>query len=161
MPTPRRSSAAPRPAAQTPKSSRSERSTRPRSEADGPSLRPTETSGVFRNGAGLLVDSNGVLLSWMRATESEEATAIRIMGAPVTSPAQLLKLVALDPLMPLSVRLNAAKDAAPYYDAKMPLKVESTTTGAGDLLDVTKMLAMPRKEREMLLVLLKKAGAEL
>lgn len=125
-----------------------------------PHLRPTTTPGVFLNPAGLMVDERGVLLSWARATETEAATAERILGHPITTPAQVLKRYALDPTMPLSVRLDAAKAAAPYYDMRMPLRVEGDMRNTSNL-DPAKLAAMPRTDRETLLTLLRKCGAEL
>lgn len=124
-------------------------------------LRPTAEPGIFTNSAGLLVDKNGILLSWARAAETQDAAAERILGHKLETPAHLLKWVALDPLMPLATRIDAAKSAAPYYDMRMPLRVEGdlNNRNAGGL-DMTKLSAMPRKDREALLKLLKQAGAE-
>lgn len=106
-----------------------------------------------------MVDERGVLLSWARAAETETTTAERILGHPISTPAHVLKRYALDPTMPLSVRLDAAKAAAPYYDMKMPLRVEGDMRNTSSL-DPAKLAAMSRTDREALLLLLRKCGAE-
>lgn len=89
-------------------------------------LRRTEVPGVFRNQDGLQVDERGVLLSLRQVQQAEATLDEEIIGEPVTSPAQLLKRVALDPTLPMYMRLAAATSAAPYFDRKMPTALEGS-----------------------------------
>lgn len=124
-----------------------------------PHLQPTDDPGVFRNADGRLVDEKGVLLSFSNAREAEVKYAEKLIGGPVDSPAKLMKRVALDPLLPLGMRLEAAKGAAPYYDKKMPISIEQKTE---DLtIDVKAIAAMPREKRIALLAQLKELGVNL
>ena len=80
---------------------------------------PTDIPGVFRNKAGVLVDEDGVAISFktlrhkdnIRFQEAQE-------GSVLAQPADLLRAIALDPRMPLHVRIDAANKAAPYFTAK-------------------------------------------
>lgn len=124
-------------------------------------LRPTDDPDVFVNAAGSYVDRRGVLLGLQAAVESEIEAAERILGKPVETPAEFLKRIALDPILPFGMRMDAAKAAAPYYDMRMPLRVEGDIKQSSTGLDPAKLSAMPREDREALLKLLKKAGAVL
>lgn len=123
-------------------------------------LRGTDVPGVFRNNAGVLVNVKGIALSFadVKAADAERWT--EVLGSVPKTPAELLKGVALDPRLSLDTRINAARQAAPYYDMRMPLRVDGSfkTPGA---IDMVKLAAMPKKDREALLLLLKAAGAEL
>lgn len=124
-------------------------------------MRPTATEGVYLNASGCMVDERGILLTWARSAETEQAQAERILGQPIQTPVDVLKRVALDPAMPLALRLDAAAKAAPYTDMRMPLRVNTAdvTPGASGI-DVAKLSALPRKEREALLELLRKVGVQ-
>jgi hypothetical protein len=122
----------------------------------------TDIPGVFRNArTGHLCNESGVRLSFATLKKMDEERWVESIGKPVETPAELLKAVALDPRMHLDVRLSAAKQAAPYYDAKMPLKVEASGGGLVGTLDLAKLAAIPAEERKALLELLRKVGVEL
>lgn len=124
-----------------------------------PHLTPTSEEGVYRNADGRLVDVMGVLLSFSGARDAEIKYAEQLIGGPVDSPAKLMKRVALDPLLPLPMRLDAAKGAAPYYDKKMPISIEQKTE---DLtIDLKAVAALPRGKRLELLETLKTLGVNL
>jgi hypothetical protein len=124
-----------------------------------PHLQLTDDPDVFRNEGGRLVDKNGVLLGFANATAAETAYAEKLIGGPVDSPAKLMKRVALDPLLPLAMRLDAAKGAAPYYDKKMPISIEQKNE---DLtIDLKAVAALPRPRRLALLEELKNLGVNL
>lgn len=125
-------------------------------------MRPTPVEGTYISGAGggSPVDERGLLLSWVRSQQSEHETAQRILGGPITTPVDVLKRVALDPALPLALRVEAAAKAAPYTDMRMPLRVNTAdVTGPGAGIDLARLSALPRKEREALLELLRKVGA--
>lgn len=83
----------------------------------------------------------------------------RIADAAGCTPLQYLLSVMLDQESPQGVRLDAAKAAAPYMHRKMPIAVELPNAAPG--LDVAKLLALPRADREALLSLLQRAGVQL
>ena len=122
-------------------------------------LSPTDDPKVFRNAAGLLVDSKGVFIGYAKSRENEEEAAERIIGGPVDSPAKLLKRVALDPTLPMAMRLDAAKAAAPYYDKKTPVSVE--TKNEDFTVDVAAVMKLPRDKRLALLKTLKELGVDI
>lgn len=128
-----------------------------------PHLRPTGDPDVFMNAAGSLVDRHGVLLSLAATTtataQAEEELAAQLLGGPVDSPAKLLKLVALDATKPLAMRIDAAKAAAPYFDKKTPIAVEST--GQDFTLDAVAIARLPRAQRRELLSTLRAMGVDL
>lgn len=82
-------------------------------------LKPTDIPGVYRNKVGTLTGEDGVALSFktLRAKD-DERFAEALKGGEVAEPADLLKAVALDPRMPLHVRLDAANKAAPFFTPK-------------------------------------------
>ena len=122
-------------------------------------LAPTDDPDVFRNAAGLLVDKNGVFIGYAKSKENEDEIAERIIGGPVDSPAKLLKRVALDPTMPMALRLDAAKAAAPYFDKKTPVSVE--TKNEDFTVDVNAVMKLPRPERLALLKSLRTLGVDI
>lgn len=126
-------------------------------------LRPTATPGVYRNEVGLLVDGDGVLMDYKDVKARDEARFERIIDGPVDTPAKLLKAVSLDPQLPLPVRMDAAKAAAPYFDRKMPIGIDGGAQGKPiamlvshnmksatmeELLMYQKLLAMARPDEE-------------
>lgn len=121
----------------------------------------TDIPGVYRNArTGQMCNEQGVALSFAQLREADDERWTEALGKRVESPAELLKAVALDPRMHLDTRLAAAKQAAPYYDAKMPLKVEATGVGTVGTLDLAKLASIPAADRKTLLDLLKKIGVE-
>lgn len=83
----------------------------------------------------------------------------RIADAAGCTPLQYLLSVMLDREQAQLTRLDAAKAAAPYMHRKMPISVEMPNAAPG--LDVAKLLALPRADRESLLTLLQRAGVQL
>jgi len=122
-------------------------------------LSPTSTPGVFINKNGNLTDHNGVLLDINRARSAEAKLSQLILGEAADSPAKLLKMIALDASLPLLVRLDAAKHAAPYFDKKTPIAVENTNTDKK--LDLEAIASMPAEARRTLLAQLKELGVDL
>src|SRR5688500_180893 len=111
-----------KPAAKTPAKSAREGSSRPAEAKNpsGPALAPTEVPGVFRNSAGNLVDEFGFILGLRKAKQAEQDDLSQVLGHEVRTPAEFLKALSLDPRVPVQMRMEAAKAAAPYTDRKMP-----------------------------------------
>lgn len=83
----------------------------------------------------------------------------RIADAAGCTPLQWLLSVMLDPAHPFDNRVDCAKTAAPYMHRKMPIAVELPNQASQ--VDVSKLLALPRDEREKLLATLTKLGVNL
>jgi hypothetical protein len=82
-------------------------------------LKATDIPNVYRNKAGVLVDEDGVALSFSQLKKHDSARFEECLsGQQASQPADILKAVSLDPRMPLHVRLDAANKAAPYFTAK-------------------------------------------
>lgn len=134
-------------------------------KTSAPRLRTTELPGVYLNADGAQVDERGVLLSLSQVRSIEADLDAEVLGEPVTSPALLLKRVALDARLPLTMRLSAAKDAAPYFDRKMPLALEGGSNERPLRVeqDQSRLLrglaALSPDERKAALALLEKLGA--
>ena len=125
-------------------------------------LVPTDIPNVYRNlRTQALCDSRGVALSFLEVKAADEERFIEVVGEVPESPAALLKAVALDPRHPLDVRLSAARQAAPYYDMRMPMRVEGELKHTGVVFDPAKLAAMKKTDRELLLKMLKQLGVEL
>lgn len=107
----------------------------------------------------MLVDEKGVWVGYAKAKETEEEAELRILGEKADTPAKVMKRIALDPTLPLVVRLDAAKSAAPYYDKKTPVAVETKTEDFS--IDLAKVAALPRAKRIALLDALKEMGVDL
>lgn len=123
-------------------------------------LTPTDDPNVFLNEYGSKVDKNGVLLALFSAFATSDAERdIAIIGKKVETPAELLKRVALDPTVPIMVRLDAAKAAAPYYDKKQPTVVESG--GSVQTFDMAAIAALPKEQRVQLLDMLSRIGVNI
>lgn len=82
------------------------------------SLRPTDTPGVFKNRANVLVDVDGVAISLRNLKKAAKDHATEVIGRAVETPLDVMLVNALDPRLPNHVRHAAAKDAAPYIHAK-------------------------------------------
>lgn len=91
---------------------------------DTPRLRTTDAPGVYLNAAGDAVNEHGVLLAFQSLRDAHDATVAEVLGAPAKTPAEVLKWAALDFRLPLGLRLDAAKAAAPYYDRKKPTSID-------------------------------------
>lgn len=122
-------------------------------------LTPTDDPGVFLNAAGLLVDAKGVWVGLAKSKETEEAAELRILGEKADTPAKVMKRIALDPTLPMVMRLDAAKAAAPYYDKKTPVAVEQTNQDVA--LDLAAIAKLPKAKRVALLETLKELGVDL
>jgi hypothetical protein len=132
----------------------------PTTESAFPHLTPTATPGIYVNKEGAFVDSRGVLFSLTNiAQETEADVAERLIGGPIDSPAKLLKMIALDPMRPMMVRIDAAKAAAPYFDRKTPVSIENKNE---DLtLDALAIAQLPAEKRRELLAMLKALGVDI
>lgn len=121
----------------------------------------TDIPGVFRNTRnGQLVNDSGVLLSFAKLKSMDEDRWTEVNGSMPKTPAELLKTIAFDPRFHIDVRIRCAKDAAPFYDMRMPLRVETEDVGS-QAIDMAKLSSMKRQDRETLLKLLKEAGVTL
>lgn len=134
---------------------------------DLPPLRPrltlTELPGVYLNADGRKVDEDGVLLALRPLQQAEADRDEEILGEPVTSPAMLLKRVALDPTLPMHMRIAAATSAAPYYDRKMPVALEGGGEGSPPIKTEHSVLlknlnALSAEDRKAALTLLERLG---
>lgn len=132
----------------------------PKTEADAPPLphlTPTGEPGVFTNAMGQRVDANGVLLRFL-TPDNEEEYGAKLIGGPVDTPAKVMQRIALDPLLPLSLRLDAAKGAAPYFDKKKPIAIEQKNDD--NVFDVAAIAALPRAKRIEMLRMLGEVGVD-
>lgn len=120
----------------------------------------TDIPGVYRNRAGVLCNEKGVAISFQQLKAADDERWIETNGSVPSTPAELLKAVALDPRFHIDVRLHAARQAAPYYDMRMPLRIDGNVKQTGGI-DFGALAKMPKKKREDLLALLKEAGVEL
>jgi hypothetical protein len=128
----------------------------------GAKLRPSDITDVWLNELNIPCDADGVALSFKQVKARDLARFEEVIGEEVTSPAQLLKAVALDPRQPMNQRISAAISAAPYYNRKQPIALDgglNPDTGrpiplAGPDLsglsdaDVTTYVALLRKAKE-------------
>ena len=130
-------------------------------DAPSPLLRLTATADpeVFLNSSGMLVNAKGVWVGLSKSQETEEAAELRVLGEKADTPAKVMKRIALDPALPLAMRLDAAKNAAPYFDRKTPVAVENTNQDFS--LDVAAVAKLPRKTRLEFLETLKTLGVDL
>jgi hypothetical protein len=129
-----------------------------------PFLKRTELPGVYLNRDGAQVNEFGVLLSLRSVKETEARRDEEILGEPVTSPAMLMKRIALDVSLPLQLRLSAAVSAAPYFDRKMPTAIEGGDADKPIRVETTSKLlqnldALPPDERKAALAMLERIGA--
>lgn len=119
-------------------------------------LRATSTPGVYLNGANIMVDGDGVMLDYADIKSKDQARFEKILGSPVDTPAKLLKAVALDPQLPLAVRVDSAKAAAPYFDRKKPIGIDGGEDGkAINLLITHRVQGMSKDELDQFERLLK------
>ena len=129
--------------------------------ASAQTLLATDIPGVFRNRAGVHCNERGVRLDFAELKKADDARwAEGPLGTTPKTPAELLKGVALDPRFPMDTRMQAARQAAPYYDMRMPLRIDAGPAATSGI-DLAKLSAMPRKKREELLALLRDAGVQL
>ena len=104
-------------------------------------LTSTDLEGVFKTRDGRNVDAHGVDLDFKALKKRDDARFTEVLGAPLGSPADLLKAVALDPRNSLERRIDAAHKAAPYFNPKL-VAVQGVMGGAPimtqSLSDMTK-----------------------
>lgn len=124
-----------------------------------PHLTATSIPGVFINASGAEVDERGVKLNLSSIKRTEEELALEILGEVVDSPAKLLKRVALDPRIPMMIRIDAAKAAAPYFDRKTPVSIENKNEDFS--LDAIAIAKLPVAKRRDLLEMLKTLGVDI
>ena len=125
-----------------------------------PVLTSTETPGVFRNSKGILCNDAGIAIDLLQLRTMDRARFGAIIDGEIDTPAKFLKAVALDPLQPLMVRIDAAKSAAPYFDRKTPVSVDGGlgTDGSPTPVNLAVLASMSKAELESALVLLSKLG---
>jgi hypothetical protein len=139
---------------------------RPSAKTDGysPDFKtPTDIPGVFRHSKdGGLRDEHGVLVSFINLKKRDDKRFEEALGTPADTPLDLMLGVMKDPRMPLAIRFDAARNAAPYVHRKMPLAIEAEGTGGTVLnFDMVKLSKMSKEKREQLLATLKELGVKL
>lgn len=82
-------------------------------------LKATDLEGVFTSPDGRKVDAYGVDMDFKALKKRDTARFIEVLGKDVETPADLLKAVALDPRNNMTVRMDAAHKAAPYFSPKL------------------------------------------
>lgn len=127
-------------------------------------LTRTDIPGVYRSPRGATVDHLGVLLGFQALKLRYETHATQVIGHPARSPAEFLKLAAMDPRTPFADRVDAAKAAAPYYDRKMPLAVDggadpNAPGGPGLPIQVASLKGLSDAELMTMQALLEKTSA--
>lgn len=135
-------------------------------EADTPpGLRATNKPGVFLNSTGTECDYRGIALALLRASKvSQEQAEIEVLGHIAKDPVDVLKFGALDRSLPLGVRLEFAKGAAPYTNRKMPVAVDgganpNDPNGPGLPINIADLKGLDAKELASLKALLQKTQA--
>lgn len=93
-----------------------------------PGLAITDTPGVFRNKAGVLVNGSGIALTFKELKKKDTERLKEVTGDAPDTPADLLRTLAFDPRLPLVMRADLAHKAAPFFTAK---KVAIQGGGAG------------------------------
>ena len=93
-------------------------------------LTATDTVGVFRNRAGVLVTQHGVAVSFSTMRNKDDQRVREALdGRTADTPADFLDSVWKDPRLSAAVRLDAAKASAPYRNQKL-LALSGVTGGA-------------------------------
>lgn len=82
-------------------------------------LRPSDIEGLYRNRAGVLVDADGVAVGFRDVKRADDARFSEVLGRTPTAPLDIIEGVAMDPRIPMHVRLDAAVKAAPYRHPKL------------------------------------------
>lgn len=75
------------------------------------------------------------------------------------TPLQFLMSVMIDPHRWMEERIDAAKALTPYFHRKMPQAIELPAS-LQPAIDLAKLVALPRPDREALLLLLKRIGID-
>lgn len=129
-----------------------------------PTLRPTDTPGVFLNDLNVPCNERGVAHSLLALRNLDRSNLSDVIDELPDSPAKYLKAVALDPRNPQYVRVDAAKAAAPYFDRKQPASVDGGVGEDGEaipLIDLQLLAKLPQKKLEAALTLLNELGVKL
>ena len=123
-------------------------------------LTRTDVPGLYRNRAGIVVDEDGVALDFKNIKAKDDDRAIEVIGKRAETPADVLKIAAMDPRLPMHVRLDAANKAAPYFSAKR-VAVQGGGDGAPPINVQAAVEAMPSKELDAFVKALEAAGTKL
>lgn len=124
-------------------------------------LQTTSTPGVYVNGAGVMVDGDGVMLEYADVKIRDQQRFEKIIGGPVDTPAKLLKAVTLDPQLPLPMRIDAAKAAAPYFDRKKPIGIDGGEDGSAIQIQIMhKLQIMPQADLDHIEKILRISGTD-
>lgn len=81
-------------------------------------LRSTDIEGVYINEHGVHVDEHGVAVAFKELRAKDRAQRREVLDHDITEPHHLLKALAFDPRLPLHIRGEYAKAAAPYFAPK-------------------------------------------
>lgn len=123
-------------------------------------LTRTDVPGLYRNRTGQIVDEHGVVLDFKNIKSKDDDRAIEVIGKRAETPADVLKIAAMDPRLPMHVRLDAANKAAPYFSAKR-VAVQGGGEGAPPINLQAAVEAMPSKELNAFVKALEAAGEKL
>lgn len=131
-------------------------------ESAKPKLTPTDDPEVFINEAGVRCDRRGIALFMFNLKQAGEAQERAVLGRLAESPAEVLKVAAMDRGMPIAFRVDAAAKAAPYFDRKMPLAVDGgadpqNPNGPGLPINISNLKGLSDAELAQLKTLLTKA----
>ena len=124
-------------------------------------LRPSDIPGVWLNRFNIPCDADGVSLSFKTVRTKDRENMAEVLDDAVTTPAQYLRAVALDPRFPTAVRVDAAKAAAPYTDRKQPTALDGGVDAEGKVMPLLGAEVLGRLTLDELVVmraLLAKAG---
>jgi hypothetical protein len=125
----------------------------------GPSLRKTNVPGVYINEAGIMVDSNGVILDFDKVKKQDDKHFERVIGRPLRTPVDLMEAVAMDPTKPLHIRLDQAAKVAPYTNRKKPIGIDGGEDGKPiGFMSVQELRGLSNEELQTFKTLLQKAA---
>jgi hypothetical protein len=113
-------------------------------------LSRTDTPNVYRNRAGVLVDADGIALGFRDVKREDDARFSEVLGRTPTQPLDIIEGVAMDPRLPMMVRLDAAVKAAPYRHPKL-VAVSGVAGGAPINVSLEGLNAHQLSEYESLL----------
>lgn len=124
----------------------------------------TDVPGEYINPVGTRVDHRNCAISILSLGKKlAEERERRILGGKLAeTPAEVLKVAAMDRDMPLAFRVDAAAKAAPYFDRKMPQAIDgganpSDPGGPGLPINISDLKGLSTAELAQLKALLTKA----